>query len=391
MRQCQKCGNMILDGQVACAKCGTPVQPEQPEAKSAPAPTMPAMGQATPASQPVATASAMPAMGQPNQPAMEPAASPASTQQASNPLQSAAPSPSLPPVSQPATFESKLVEPMGAEPKNTLTPAPEPLVEAINEQPTDEKFKGLKIGGGAKVSKKTWIIVGVCVAVIAVIAIVMVVMMSGGNKGNSGNDAPNTAVVSTTDFEIGDYIISIPEGYSYQIEDDGSVTLTNDAESWIANLYYDDEIKYETLESNFTTVATSYQSVPGVTKVQDAGTAKIGGRDYLYVDVIGDSIPTGTYAYTKIGDYIFGINLETANKEFNHDLLEELTPIIDGAEKATGIEDSFKKGAFKLVRVDLKAAVDSKPAENSEETPSEETPTEAPAETPEEATIEIDL
>ena len=372
MRQCQKCGNMILDGQVACAKCGTPVQPEQQtNNQPTPAPTMPVMGQ--PASAPQsAPAPNMPVMGQPVQSTIDPlelAKEPAqsaepvqpaqSTEPArptANPLQSTTLTPSLPPVN-PSTLDK---------PAMADTPAP----EAPKPFESAPEFTSKK----PKISKKTWIIVGVCLAVIVVIAIIMIVTMAGGKKGgSSSNNTPNTTIVSETKLTLGDYIISVPESYSYAIEADGSVELTADPEAWLANLYYIGDVGYDALVDNFSNVASSYVTTPGVSKVQDAGNATVGGREYLYVDVTStEGNASGIYAYTKMGDNVLEIILQTSDGEFNHDLLEELNTIIDGAEKSTGIEDSFEKTATNKIRVDLKAAMTPAPVE------SPETPVEAP-------------
>ena len=383
MRQCQKCGNMILDGQVACAKCGTPVQP---------------LPSAQPTTQPGVTHSAQlvmgqPTMSQPTQPATQSVNQPTPTQTAAtqpvqplgqaNPL-SDQPTPlaqTLSPLTDKSTQSASTSNPLQSSQSLPPVNALEKSIDQITadqpsmvqpEKPKEPK-KGFSLSMGGKVSKKTWILIGVCVAVLLIVVIVVAMMMSGGNKSGNSNNVPNTTVISETKVELGDYIITVPDGYSYEPQIDGSVDLTNDPENWIANFKYVDTVTYKQLADDFTTVATSYTQLAEVSQVKDAGTAEIGGRDYLYVDVVGtDAGVTGTYAYTKIGDNVLEIILETANKEFNHDLLEDLTPIVDGAEKNVGIENSFMNSNRTIIRLDLLSALANTSTEAQLEQPAPE-------------------
>ena len=377
MRQCQKCGNMILDGQVACAKCGTPVQPEQSNAKQpTPAPTMPVMGQVTPLLQSTASTPTMPAMGQPVQ-ATQPMQSAQPVQSTPQPVAAQladTSSSSLPPVAdKTADLQSSINQLVSeqssdAQAMNTEQPSSnQPLGAQPTMELTDKK---------SKISKKTWIIIGICAVLLIAVVIVMVVAMSGGNKGgNSGNNKPNTTIVTETKVQLADYVFSVPDGYSYEMEGDGSVSLTSDVENWIANIYYIGNVAYATLADSFNNVASSYVTTPGVSKVQDAGTISVGGRDYLFIDVIGaEGNATGTYAYTKLGDNVLEVILETSDGEFNHDLLENLNPIIDGAEKTAAIEGLFDGAGAAKIRVNLLEAMVQAPVESPE----------TPAETPEE-------
>ena len=354
MRQCQKCGNIVLDSQTVCARCGAPM-PKQPERFSSNqtvlTSAMPMMGrsassvetvkpvesvQTTESTQPVEPVqTAEPVeINEPAEPVKmgEPVelekpidpAKPIELETSVNPLMEESP------VDEPM-FEETTIEELTA-----LEPTKEEIVkeEPPKEEPAKEESK--------PIAKKLIIIDVIAAVVILAIIIISVILINGG--GIFGGDANNT-MVSESKVRVGEYLLTIPQGYDYEVEEDGSVTLTNNAETWLANMYYINNATYDMIKEGLSDVADYYLTMPGVSEIKDTGILTAGGREYLYMDI--ESLPgaaTGTYAYTRLGDRVLQVILEKSDNSFDHGLFADLNTIVDRAEKVTGIENDFNNG-----------------------------------------------
>ena len=249
------------------------------------------------------------------------------------------------------TFEETTIE--------ELT-APEPTSEelVLKDEPTkkelvkDETVKEEPVKEESKPIAKKLIIIDVIAAVVilAIIAI-SAILINGGFGG--GSDANNT-MVSESKVRVGEYLITVPQGYSYQVEQDGSVSMTNNPETWLANMYYINHATYDMIKENLGDVADYYLSMPGVSEVKDTGILTAGGREYLYMDI--QALPgavTGTYAYTRLGDRVLQVIVEKSDDSFDHNLFADLNTIIDRAEKVSLIENGFDNSGKEKVRVYL--------------------------------------
>lgn len=212
--------------------------------------------------------------------------------------------------------------------------------------------KERKTGLSLQFFKNTWFVIGVF-AVISVMLITAIVMVIGKN-GNNADDASATVAEIDTKIKMGNRIVTIPALYNYKLEEDGSISLTDEPGNWVANILYRSDIMYEDFEANLDATVDAYKNNPGVADVSDSGIVEVGEREYFYIDVVGtEGSLTGSYVYTGMGNNVLEIVIETSEAEFRHDLLDKLAPIINGITDIIDIENNFADTIKNKVRVNI--------------------------------------
>lgn len=215
-----------------------------------------------------------------------------------------------------------------------------------------EVEKERKTGLSLKFFKNIWVVIGVFLAILVVTTAGILIALN--KNGNDSGSALAAGADTIFEIKMGDDIISIPGTYKYKIEEDGSISLTDDASKWVANMVIRKDILYENFESRFDAIVESYKTNPGVAVVAGSGFLAVGEKEYFYIDVVGkEGSLTGSYIYTGIDDNILEIIIEDTEAEFRHDLLEKLALIIEGIRKNIRIEDSFADTVKSRVRVDI--------------------------------------
>ncbi|MBQ7136713.1 MAG: zinc ribbon domain-containing protein [Bacilli bacterium] len=184
------------------------------------------------------------------------------------------------------------------------------------------------------------IIVGVVIAVAIFAAILTGMLLL--NKDNSGKsdtppavntekpDVPTEPTPAKSNYTVksNGFTFKVPDNLIYQ-ESEDALSLMNEEETWLANIIslegsYSQIAKAKNdIKSNF--VAEGYE-------VESVEEETIAGKKCLLIEltVDGTNVLLGYTAANSM--YIFGFEIYDINNEFNYDVLEEISPILDSAE-----------------------------------------------------------
>lgn len=221
-----------------------------------------------------------------------------------------------------------------------------------------------RTGLSLKFFKDFWALISVLVVTSILLVWAIVTIVVNRNQENGAN-----AMGSGVTIRIGNTKMFIPESYKYKLEQDDSVTVTDDPQIWSANIAYKGNIVYGDFENNFDKVVSAYESNPNIEMLWDSGMITIDDRNYFYIDVVGkEGSLSGSYLYTIMdNDNIFEIIFETPEVKFDHDLFNRLSTIINGTEPIRGIENNFSDPVRNRVRIDVfRAIFEQDPNKNEE-------------------------
>lgn len=217
-----------------------------------------------------------------------------------------------------------------------------------------ETIKRSRTGLSLKIFKNLGVTIGVLVVAATILVLTIVAVIINKNQEDGA-----IAMGSGVTVRIGNTMMFIPESYKYKLEQDDSITVTDDPQVWSANISYKGDIMYGNFENNFDKVVDAYKSNPKIEMLWDSGIITIDDRNYFYIDVVGkEGSLSGSYLYTIMdNDNVFEIIFENPNVDFNHELFNKLTTIVNGMQPIRGIENSFADPARNRVRIDLAAAL----------------------------------
>lgn len=217
-----------------------------------------------------------------------------------------------------------------------------------------ETIKRSRTGLSLKIFKNLGVTIGVLVVAATMLVLTIVAVIINKNQEDGA-----IAMGSGVTVRIGNTMMFIPESYKYKLEQDDSITVTDDPQVWSANISYKGDIVYGNFENNFDKVVDAYKSNPKIEMLWDSGIITIDDRNYFYIDVVGkEGSLSGSYLYTIMdNDNVFEIIFENPNVDFNHELFNKLTTIVNGMQPIRGIENSFADPTRNRVRIDLAAAL----------------------------------
>lgn len=217
-----------------------------------------------------------------------------------------------------------------------------------------ETIKRSRTGLSLKIFKNLGVTIGVLVVAATMLVLTIVAVIINKNQEDGA-----IAMGSGVTVRIGNTMMFIPESYKYKLEQDDSITVTDDPQVWFANISYKGDIVYGNFENNFDKVVDAYKSNPKIEMLWDSGIITIDDRNYFYIDVVGkEGSLSGSYLYTIMdNDNVFEIIFENPNVDFNHELFNKLTTIVNGMQPIRGIENSFADPTRNRVRIDLAAAL----------------------------------
>ena len=217
-----------------------------------------------------------------------------------------------------------------------------------------ETIKRSRTGLSLKIFKNLGVTIGVLVVAATILVLTIVAVIINKNQEDGA-----IAMGSGVTVRIGNTMMFIPESYKYKLEQDNSITVTDDPQVWSANISYKGDIMYGNFENNFDKVVDAYKSNPKIEMLWDSGIITIDDRNYFYIDVVGkEGSLSGSYLYTIMdNDNVFEIIFENPNVDFNHELFNKLTTIVNGMQPIRGIENSFADPTRNRVRLDLAAAL----------------------------------
>ncbi|MDO5480666.1 MAG: hypothetical protein Q4F58_03305 [Candidatus Saccharibacteria bacterium] len=217
-----------------------------------------------------------------------------------------------------------------------------------------ETIKRSRTGLSLKIFKNLGVTIGVLVVAATILVLTIVAVIINKNQEDGA-----IAMGSGVTVRIGNTMMFIPESYKYKLEQDDSITVTDDPQIWSANISYKGDIMYGNFENNFDKVVDAYKSNPKIEMLWDSGIITIDDRNYFYIDVVGkEGSLSGSYLYTIMdNDNVFEIIFENPNVDFNHELFNKLTTIVNGMQPIRGIENSFADPTRNRVRIDLAAAL----------------------------------
>ena len=217
-----------------------------------------------------------------------------------------------------------------------------------------ETIKRSRTGLSLKIFKNLGVTIGVLVVAATILVLTIVAVIINKNQEDGA-----IAMGSGVTVRIGNTMMFIPESYKYKLEQDNSITVTDDPQVWSANISYKGDIMYGNFENNFDKVVDAYKSNPKIEMLWDSGIITIDDGNYFYIDVVGkEGSLSGSYLYTIMdNDNVFEIIFENPNVDFNHELFNKLATIVNGMQPIRGIENSFADPTRNRVRIDLAAAL----------------------------------
>ena len=337
MKKCGKCKTILADDAAFCTNCGAKfvAAPSSEPAPAAPHPTRPASHSAAPSGTPRPTRPA---------PASRPTTSPAP-----------APKPQPRPVSV-TLLDEDLVDEMSAPLRpvtsaEPVTPSPDLSSNAASSvastnfsaaEPATSPSPAVTPSASATPKKSNPILLAVIMTVIAIAVGVGFFFLgkaegkkeasstntSSGTTTSSSSSTTPTATTTSADagVTVGSLSFSVPDSFQYEITvSDGYqvLMLTDDPDTWVAQIYYLDDVPFANVSANFEEVAGQFSG---------SGQANVNGTEFYYLDDNTAEYLVRHY-FSKFGTG----TIETAvayRYGAEASVIEKLEPIISSAKKS---------------------------------------------------------